>query len=138
MPPMRWQPSHLACSIGATSRSKVGEAACPRAAARAASGTPSASAAPARAASFHGLRMRVICTPKLAQKTAELADGTPRAQRLSQRREEVRVRLGDPPNLGERRLCVFLRPLGSDAGSPLMLSTLPLRVDLEQLDPLSP
>ena len=44
----------------------------------------------------------VICTPKLAERAADLADRAARPQRLAHGREEVRVGLGDPPDLGER------------------------------------
>src|SRR5262245_34564211 len=44
---------------------------------------------------------RVVRSPELAQRVADLADGASCAQRLPDRRKEVRVRLGDPAHLLE-------------------------------------
>ena len=69
------------------------------------SARPRATAASAvRAALRDGLRMLgVICTPKLAERAADLADRAARPQRLAHGRQEVRVALGGAAHLGERR-----------------------------------
>ena len=75
----------------------------------AASGTPSASRREPTRDDELGRRSAyrmpgVICTPKLAQDAADLADRAAGAQRLAHRRQEVRVGLGDAAHLGERRV----------------------------------
>ena len=80
MPPTRWQPAHFCWIIGATSRVKLGGAALARAAPRRREcgerDRECAGAPPAAIASCLRLRMLgVICTPKLAEDAADLADG---------------------------------------------------------------
>jgi hypothetical protein len=80
MPPGRWQPAHFSAITGATSRVKLGAAvgaASPLAIARAASGTASDATPAATTAIRTPLRMRVICTPKLAEGATDLADRAP-------------------------------------------------------------
>ena len=87
MPPGRWHPAHFSPSTGATSRLKLGAAAgasCPLTIASAASGTASDASAAAAMAIRTPLRMLgVICTPKLAEDAAELANGAAGAQRFA-------------------------------------------------------
>src|SRR5262245_10015669 len=106
MPPGRWQPAHFSAMTGATSRVKLGTAArafSSRAIASAASGTARAAVAATATTRRVELRMLgVICTPKLAEGAADLADGAAGAQGLAHRREQVRVGIGDRPHLLER------------------------------------
>src|SRR3970282_1617337 len=91
--------------IGATSRVKLGEAPfefLPRVAASAASGIARARSAPATIAIRTALRMLcVICTPKLAQSSANLANSAVRTKRVAQRRQDVLVTFGGAQDLGE-------------------------------------
>ena len=78
MPPGRWHPAHFSAITGATSRVKLGGAAgaaSPRAMASAASGTASDATPAATTAIRAPLRMRVICTPQLAEGATDLTDG---------------------------------------------------------------
>src|SRR6188508_1803034 len=95
MPPGRWQPAHFSAMTGATSRVKLGTPArafSSRAIARAASGTARATVAAAATTNRVELRMLgVICTPKIAEDAANLADRAAGAQCLAHGREEIRV-----------------------------------------------
>ncbi len=78
----------------ARSRSRTPALVSPRAIASAAIGTASATRDTAAIAMRDPLRMLgVICTPKLAQHAADLADGAAHAKRLAHGGEEVRVGL---------------------------------------------
>ena len=79
----------------------------------------------------------VICTPKLAQHAADLADRAAGAQRLAHRGQEVRVGRGDAAHLVERARGGARVALGAHARRALALAPLDLGVDLQELDPLA-
>src|SRR6476619_1686907 len=139
MPPGRWQPAHFWATTGATSRVKLGAAAgvvSPRTIASAASGTASDATPAATTAMRTPLRMRVICTPKLAESATDLADRAPDPQRLSHRRQEVLLGVGRTADPVEGRGGTGGVSFGAQARCTLALAALDLRIDLLEVDGL--
>ena len=85
---------------GATSRVKL--ALVSRGIASAAKGTASAGTSASDGDPGARRMLGVICTPELAQRAADLADGAAGAERLAQRGQEIPIGLRDPAYLVER------------------------------------
>ena len=80
--------------------------------------------------------MRVVGAELLAEHAADLADGARGRQRVAHRVQEVRVTLRGLPDSGEYPLDRDRVPLGPHPCRPLDLSSLGLRVEPVELDPL--